>query len=135
MTTCIATPREVEPTRQAARPQAAPAETERLTAPLVDIFETAEGLTLVADIPGVTEDAISVSIEKDVLTIRAAAPATVERPYAWREFESNGYMRQFRLGNKIDQTGIVASYRNGVLRLQLPFAAEAKPRQISVKVD
>jgi HSP20 family molecular chaperone IbpA len=111
-------------------------ETDRFTTPPVDIFETAEGLTVVADLPGIAPQALNVSVEKDVLTIRATQSnsSSSARNYAYREFEPAGYFRQFRLGSKIEQTGIKADYQLGVLRLTLPFAAEAKPRVIDVKI-
>jgi HSP20 family molecular chaperone IbpA len=106
----------------------------RFVAPVVDIFETADGLSVVADLPGMALDQINVSVEKDVLTIKAPAPVSPERSYSYREFEPVGYFRQFRLGNKIDQGAIKAEYQHGVLKLSLPFAAESKPRLIEVRV-
>ncbi|MCC5877709.1 MAG: Hsp20/alpha crystallin family protein [Candidatus Sumerlaeia bacterium] len=109
-------------------------ESERYIAPSVDIFETAGGLTVIADMPGLDSQDIHVSTEKDVLTIKGIRRDTIERDYLYREFESQGYFRQFTLGSKINQAGIKAEYKHGVLRLTLPFAEEVKPRQIEVRV-
>lgn len=135
MTECTIAPREAEVTSNIATASESTHEPERYITPLVDIFETDGQLSVVADLPGVAEESINVSVEKDVLTIKATPTKSEGRGEAvWREFESTGYFRQFRLGNKIDQGAIKAEYRHGVLRLTLPFAAESKPRQISVKV-
>ena len=109
-------------------------EPERFIPPAVDIFETADGLSVVADMPGLTIEDIHISTEKDVLTIKGSRSEQVEREYLHREFQPVGYFRQFTLGSKIDQTGINAEYKHGVLRVTLPFAQEVKPRQIQVRV-
>lgn len=109
-------------------------EPERYVAPTVDIYETRGGLTVVADMPGLENSDIHVSTEKDVLTIKGTRRDQVERDYLYREFEPQGYFRQFTLGSKINQAAINAEYKHGVLRLTLPFAEEVKPRQIEVRV-
>lgn len=117
-----------------ATPQESTHEPDRYVTPAVDIFEEQNGLVVVADMPGLTQDAISISVEKDVLTIKGVTKEAAERGYIYREFEPVGYFRQFTLGNHINQTGIKAEYKHGVLRLVLPFAEESKPRVIDVKV-
>ena len=103
--------------------------------PLVDIFQNAESLVVVADMPGLTNEGISVDVEKNVLTLKGTPTVAPEAtPYKYREFAPTGYFRQFRLGDNVDQTGIAADYRHGVLRVTLPLAAETKPRQVTVKV-
>jgi len=109
-------------------------EPERYVTPAVDIYEDENGLVLAADLPGLDQDSVSVSVEKDVLTIKGAPRNHEERQYLYREFEPVGYFRQFELGKRIDQGAIKAEYKHGVLRLILPFAEEAKPRQITVQV-
>ncbi|MCC6548104.1 Hsp20/alpha crystallin family protein [Candidatus Sumerlaeota bacterium] len=110
-------------------------EPERYISPAVDIYENeASGLVVLADMPGLTNEAVSLSVEKDVLTIKGVARESVELPWVYREFTPVGYFRQFTLGKKIDQGAIKAEYKHGVLRVTLPFAEEVKPRQIEVKV-
>lgn len=124
--TTQATPVDVQETHQP----------ERFVAPLVDIWEKEDALVVVADMPGLTQEAITIGVEKDVLTLRGSRAATQTQgpELIWREFEPTGYFRQFRLGNRIDQARISAEYRHGVLQVVLPFAEETKPRQIAVKV-
>ena len=109
-------------------------EAERYVAPAVDIVESSHGLTVVADLPGLSQEDIHVSTEQNVLTIKGVRRESAEREFVHREFHPVGYYRQFTLGNKVDQKKIRAEYRHGVLRLELPFAEELKPRQIAVKV-
>lgn len=109
-------------------------ESERFFAPSVDIHEAEDGLVVVADLPGLEKDNIQISVEKDVLTIKATQKAEPARTYVHREFEPTNYFRQFRLGSKINQANIGADYKHGVLTLTLPYAEEIKPRVIAVQV-
>ncbi|MDK2970358.1 MAG: hypothetical protein PWP23_113 [Candidatus Sumerlaeota bacterium] len=108
-------------------------EPERFVTPPVDIYETAEGLTVVADLPGADPSAVDVNVEDSVLTLKAVVPEADESEAAYVEFRLASYFRQFTLGEKIDQERINAEYKNGVLTLLLPFAEKAKPRRITVK--
>lgn len=109
-------------------------EPERYSTPPVDIHESANGLTVVADLPGIPKENIDINVDNDVLTIKAVAPQAERRDASYREFEPASYWRQFRLGQKIDRRRIAASVANGVLKLELPFEEETKPRRIEVKV-
>lgn len=108
-------------------------EPERYITPAVDIFETKSGLSVLADLPGVSRDRLDVSVEDNVLTIKGVVESRDESGHDWHEFNLASYFRQFQLGEKIDRENIQADYRHGVLRLNLPFAEEAKPRQIAVQ--
>ena len=106
---------------------------ERTVSPAVDIYETKDGLTVLADIPGSEKDDISISVEDGVLTIQAVAKKGPEYGEdAYLEFDRVSYYRQFQLGEKIDQDKIRADYKHGVLGVALPFAEKALPRQIKV---
>lgn len=109
-------------------------ESERYVTPVVDIYEEEGGLTVVADMPGLEKDDVEISAEKNVLKIVGRARQSMERDWTYQEFVPRSYYREFRLGNKIDQGGIQAEYKNGVLNLKLPFSEEEKPRKIDVKV-
>lgn len=108
-------------------------ETRTLTPP-VDIFETPEGLGVVADLPGVKKDQVDISVENGVLTIKGMASAEEEAEPVYREFRIANYFRQFQLSEEVDQDKIQAEMRNGVLSISLPKKEAAKPRQIQVKV-
>jgi HSP20 family protein len=107
---------------------------ERYVAPPVDIYETREGLVVLADLPGVAKEALEVRVENNMLTIRGHARHGVPGEVTYREYELVNFFRQFELSEKVDQGRITADLQCGVLTLHLPKAAEAKPRQIEVRV-
>jgi HSP20 family protein len=108
---------------------------ERYMAPPVDIYETPDALVVLADVPGVALEGLDVSVDNHILTIRGRARHTVVGEVTYREYELVNFFRQFELSNQVDQNRITADLKCGVLILQLPKAAEAKPRQIAVRVD
>jgi HSP20 family protein len=107
---------------------------ERYMQPPVDIYETEEGLVLLADLPGVAPDGLKLRLEDNILTIQATAKHLVEAEPIYREFELYNFFRQFELSDEVDQEKITASLSHGVLRLYLPRAEKAKPREIPVQV-
>jgi HSP20 family molecular chaperone IbpA len=104
--------------------------------PHVDILENDSELCLRADMPGVAEKSVQVSLEDGVLSIRgdvSLAPYEKLTP-VYTEYEVGNYEQRFRLSNQIDGTRIEARLSDGVLELHLPKAAEAQPRQIAIQV-
>ncbi len=104
--------------------------------PAVDIFETPEALTLVADMPGVPKEKIKVDIRDNHLIISGelAPPMGEKETLLAQEFYTGDFYREFHLGAIIDQAKIEASMKDGVLRLTLPKQEKAKPKKIEVKV-
>ncbi len=103
--------------------------------PEVDIFETEAEITLLADMPGVAADNVTIDLKEGVLTISGEAKSWEgpEETDVLIEFETGKYYRQFSLSDAIDQDKIDAKLEDGVLRLTLPKAQKAVPRQIAVK--
>lgn len=101
--------------------------------PSVDIFESADGLTLVADMPGLDEKSLDISIEDGVLTIKGDAP-TGAGDFYHQEFAMAGYWRQFLLSDSFDVEKARASIKHGVVTLEVPKAEAAKPKRIEVTV-
>ena len=103
--------------------------------PAVDIFETDDAITLLADMPGVTADKLDIDLRKNILTLsgEVADPQQERESTLLREYDVGSFYRQFRLSNAIDQEKIDAKLTNGVLRLMLPKAEASKPRRIEVK--
>jgi HSP20 family molecular chaperone IbpA len=102
--------------------------------PDVDIFESDNEITLLADMPGVTSDTLSIDLRDDVLTLTGGTDSDVEiseKPIVI-EYGVGTYHRQFSLSEVIDQTRISAELKNGVLRLVLPKVEKAAPRKITV---
>ncbi|MDX1521949.1 MAG: Hsp20/alpha crystallin family protein [Anaerolineae bacterium] len=103
--------------------------------PKADIYELDEEIVVVADMPGVAEDAIDITLEKDILTINGYVEPDESDKYSliYAEYEAGDYHRRFTLSNQIDQDNIQATLKDGVLRVHLPKSASAKARKISVK--
>lgn len=105
--------------------------------PAVDIFETEEAMTLVADIPGAPKEGLAIDLNDNVLTIRAeVAPPLGEGPrLIYREYQDGDFNRQFALSELIDQENISASLKDGVLTLVLPKVGPSQPRKIEISGD
>lgn len=103
--------------------------------PAVDIFEHAEAITVMADLPGVSPENLSIDLNDGVLSLtgRVDAPESGEEVEVMREYDTGTFYRQFTLPEAVDQSKIEARLTNGVLRLELPKAEAAKPRRITVK--
>jgi HSP20 family molecular chaperone IbpA len=104
--------------------------------PAVDISEDAEGITLVADMPGVSNDRLDLHVENDTLLLEGEArldmPKGMEALYA--DIRSTRYRRSFTLSKELDVEGIEAHLNDGVLSVRVPKRAEVQPRKIEVKV-
>jgi len=118
----------------------APAKAERTRSrrtfiPPTDIYEKEDGLVLVADMPGVDENSVSVTLEDDVLTISGHVDEQKLEGYepVYREYRVGDYERAFVLSEDVDRERIEATIKNGVLRLFLPKSETARPRKIAVK--
>jgi HSP20 family molecular chaperone IbpA len=105
--------------------------------PAVDIFETENELTLLADMPGVKADNLNIDLRDNTLTLSAdiASVEGSDEKELLVEYETGRYYRQFTLGELIDQNKIDAQLDAGVLRLSLPKVAKATPKKIHVKTD
>ncbi|MDA8219682.1 MAG: Hsp20/alpha crystallin family protein [Dehalococcoidales bacterium] len=128
-----------ERTIPATREETAPQEREttraqeQYIAPPVDIFEDNDGLTVLADMPGVEPGDLDVRVEQGVLTLQAKPKhAFNEEPY-YQEYRLVNFFRQFQLSEEVDVEKISAELKNGVLNLRLPKAEKAKPKKIQVR--
>jgi HSP20 family protein len=113
-----------------------PPGTQRAMLPAVDIVEDEAGITLLADLPGVSRDQLGIKVTGDNLMIEAAASAPVgdDMELIYGEVQSLQYRRSFTLSRELDPGKIDAKLTNGVLRLRIPKAEEARPRRIEVSV-
>jgi HSP20 family molecular chaperone IbpA len=104
--------------------------------PSVDIFEDAEGITLVADMPGVNKDRLNLQAENESLIVEGEAsihmPEGMEALYA--DVRATRYRRSFGLSRELDIDEIDASLKDGVLRVRIPKTAEMRPRKIEVRM-
>ncbi len=102
--------------------------------PLVDIVETDQALVLVADMPGVDENGIDVTVEKNVLTVKGIVSGEVPEGYklSYEEYGVGDFERSFTLPNEIDRDGITATIKDGILKLSLPVTRQAASRKVAV---
>lgn len=124
------------PQADASRTGAARRESQAMT-PRVDVLEDDSGITLLADLPGVSKDSLEIKVENDALSIEgaitAATPQALEATYA--EVRVPRYRRSFTLSRELDPGRIDAQLRDGVLKLRIPKHEQARPQRISVKVS
>lgn len=107
---------------------------EQYITPPVDIYETPDGLVVLADLPGVVQENLEIRVDNNVLTLHGRASSTAPGEANYREYELMHFFRQFELSDKVDQGRITAELKHGVLRLHLPKAEEAKARKIDVQI-
>lgn len=106
----------------------------RAVAPPVDVFENADELLIVADVPGVSAEGIDLRVENDTLTLTAKRADVRDVPPALvREYEEVDFAASFRIPAGIDTAAIGAETKNGTLVVRLPKAAAAKSRKIVVR--
>ncbi len=118
------------------RPDSARRDTQAMT-PRVDVLEDDTGITVIADMPGVSKDSLDIRVENDALAIEggvsAATPEAMEATYA--EVRIPRYRRSFTLSRELDSSRIEAQLKDGVLRVRIPKHEQARPQRISVKVS
>jgi HSP20 family protein len=106
----------------------------RFFLPEVDIQELNDSLKLFADMPGVKQSDVEVTLDKGILTIVGTVSTEVYQKLTrlYTEYNVGNYFRQFELNEDIDAQRINASMRDGVLELTLPKSERARPRRIEV---
>ena len=112
-----------------------PAESnQRPVLPAVDIFEDAGGITLLADMPGVSKDRLDVKLDGDNLSIEGSVELDLpsEMRALWAEVNVPRFRRTFTLSRELDAGRIEANLKDGVLTLRVPKLAHAQPRRIEV---
>jgi HSP20 family molecular chaperone IbpA len=104
--------------------------------PAVDIVENDIGIVLTADMPGVSKDRLAVKVDGDTLVIEGEAEVQVPEKLELlhSEIRVPFFRRSFTLSRELDPGKIDASLKDGVLRLHIPKAEEARPRRIEIKV-
>ncbi|NQU40427.1 MAG: Hsp20/alpha crystallin family protein [Lentisphaerae bacterium] len=109
-------------------------ETGTVYIPDVDISENGESVRLVADMPGVDQQSVDVTVENNVLTIEGNACTPPPQGYEalGREYAVGKYRRTFTLSHAVDTEGIKAGVRQGVLEVTLPKREAVKTRKIAI---
>ena len=103
--------------------------------PPVDVVEDSGGITLFADLPGVSRDKLSLQVASDTLTIEAesglSVPEGLESSHT--EVGLGRFRRVFTLSKELDTNAISAELSHGVLKLRIPKAQHAQPRRIEIQ--
>lgn len=112
-------------------------ETERPIRMPVDIFEDETGISVLADMPGVSRERLDIQIDNDTLSIQGktqvSMPDGMEALYA--DVRSTVYQRSFSLSSELDGSKAEASLKDGVLALRIPKREEHKARRIEVRAE
>jgi len=105
--------------------------------PPVDVIEDATGITLLADLPGVSKEQLNLRVEADTLTIEGdvglTTPEGLQASHA--EVQVPRYRRVFTLSKELDAEKIAAEMSHGVLKLRIPKAEHAQPRKVQIRVS
>lgn len=122
--------------RKASSGNNTPTDDESVFTPALDIYETADGLVLEADLPGVSGENLRVCVQGNVLEIygKVKWPVPDNARLIHEEMRLGNFFRSFILPEEVDADAISAEFQNGVLRLVLPKLSRAKPRRIEVKI-
>ena len=111
--------------------------TEPALVPPVDVLENESGITVKADLPGVSKESLAIRVDGETLTIEGQVSlgeaASLEAVYA--EIRNAQYKRSFVLSRDLDTSRIDAAMKNGVLTLTVPKLEQAKPRRIPVRQE
>lgn len=118
-------------------PVPVPAPDQLVFTPPIDIYETAEGLVLQADLPGVTSETLELQVQDNKLTLFGRVESVV--PDAGKlihqEYGVGHYLRSFILSDDVDHERISAKLTNGVLEVVLPRAVKTEPRRIQIRTE
>jgi HSP20 family molecular chaperone IbpA len=125
------------PPAKAAPANESPAPERVLFTPPIDIYETGDGLVLVADLPGVSVQSLDLQVQNNKLTLLGRVPSSIPpgAKLMHKEYEEGDFLRSFILSENVDHERVTARLNNGVLEVVLPHAAKAPPRRIQVDTD
>jgi HSP20 family protein len=100
--------------------------------PAADIYETESGFSIAIDLPGISRDAVEIDVDDNRLIVKGTR--LVEESKHRSERPRGKFLRTFTIPGTVDQTGIGADYKDGVLHIRLPKRTEQKGQKITIKV-
>jgi HSP20 family protein len=106
--------------------------------PAVDIYEAENGIVVAVELPGVSKESVAVEVKDDVLILkgeRPANPAISEDSYYRRERLFGPFKRSFTLHQNIKPDQIKATFKDGVLQIEIPRPVQEQPKQVTVNVE
>lgn len=103
--------------------------------PAADVYENATSYVVAVDVPGIDRSTLDISVDDDTLAIRGNKPDMPDIDTQHRtERPAGKFLRTFSVPASVDQTGIKADYRDGVLQVHLPKRAEPRAQRVEIKV-
>lgn len=106
--------------------------------PPVDIFETEDGISLKAELPGIQKENISIEVKDNILSIkgeRLSEPEIHQDRYYRQERCFGTFHRSFTLRHSINPESIIAKYKDGILEVIIPKPEEERPKQIKIDIS
>jgi HSP20 family protein len=106
--------------------------------PTVDIYEAENGIVMAAELPGVSKEHVTVEVKDDVLTLkgeRVADPAISDESYYRRERLFGPFKRSFTLHQNINPDQIKATFKDGILQIEIPRPVQEQPKPVTVTVE
>lgn len=118
-------------------PRVEPAAERCLFTPPIDIYDTDDGLVLLADLPGVSAESLDLQVQDNKLTLfgRVAGTLPAEAKLVHQEYPVGDFLRSFILSDEVAHERITAKLNNGVLEVFLPKAPRTQPRRIQVNAE
>lgn len=112
-----------------------PTRNRKVFMPRTDIVETSDEILVIADVPGVDEKGVELTLEKNILTIYATPPIEKVEKYSlnYSEYTVGDFERKFVISEDVDRDRIDAKVKNGVLTVHIPKSGPSKSRKIEVK--
>jgi HSP20 family protein len=101
--------------------------------PAADIYETESGYAIAIDLPGISRDAVEIDVDDNRLIVKGTR--NVEQSKHRNERPRGKFARSFSIPGSVDQGGIGADYKDGVLQIRLPKRQEQKAQKITIKVS
>ena len=102
-------------------------------APAADIYDTESGFVIAIDLPGIDRNALEIDVDDNRLVVKGTRH--VEEPKHRSERPRGKFLRTFSIPGSVDQGGIGADYKDGVLQIRLPKRQEQKAQKITIKVS
>jgi HSP20 family protein len=104
--------------------------------PAVDVAETQDKILVRAEVPGIKQEDISIEFENGLLTLRGDRKLEKAEGVTWHRVERiyGNFSRSFTLPRSVDPEKISATYREGILEIEVPKREEAKPKHIKIAV-
>jgi HSP20 family protein len=101
--------------------------------PAADIYETESGYAIAIDLPGIARDSVEIDVDENRLVVKGNR--VVEESKHRAERPRGKFLRSFSIPGSVDQAGIGADYKDGVLQIRLPKRQEQKAQKIAIKVS